>query len=232
MAGGPEVSPHSGELVAEIVISDWRTLAKLVLNPDINFGEAYADGRITISGDMVAFLEAIARSRAVRVGSGLYPWLAERWLNLTQVNSRRGSRHNIHHHYDISNEFYQLWLDPQLVYTCAYFPTPTSSLEDAQYAKLDHVCRKLRLQPGERVVEAGCGWGALGRFRFRGHGGTRRAIELPPTRQSHPSDHWGYWPGFAALHRSQPAVATESVDPKAYFPRGVHAGTPRSDGDV
>ena len=81
MAGGPEVSPHSGELVAEIVISDWRTLAKLVLNPDINFGDAYADGRITISGDMVAFLEAIARSRAVRVGSGLYPWLAERWLS-------------------------------------------------------------------------------------------------------------------------------------------------------
>ena len=178
MAGGPEVAPHSGELVAEIVISDWRTLAKLVLNPDINFGEAYADGRITISGDMVAFLEAIARSRAVRVGSGLYPWLAERWLNLTQVNSRRGSRHNIHHHYDISNEFYQLWLDPQLVYTCAYFPTPTSSLEDAQYAKLDHVCRKVRLQPGERVVEAGCGWGALALHMARQYGVKVKAFNI------------------------------------------------------
>ena len=71
------------------------------------------------------------------------------------------SRDNIRHHYDLGNAFYQLWLDRQLSYTCAYFPSPEITLEEAQIAKMDHVCRKLRLQPGEKVVEAGCGWGAL-----------------------------------------------------------------------
>jgi cyclopropane-fatty-acyl-phospholipid synthase len=76
-------------------------------------------------------------------------------------NTLAGSRENIHHHYDLSNEFYQLWLDRQLTYTCAYFTAPDLSLEEAQVAKMEHVCRKLRLQPEENVVEAGCGWGSL-----------------------------------------------------------------------
>ena len=74
------------------------------------------------------------------------------WLSKSASQTRGSDKKEVQFHYDISNEFYQLWLDPQLVYTCAYFPTPTSSLEDAQYAKLDHVCRKLRLQPGERTL--------------------------------------------------------------------------------
>ena len=64
-------------------------------------------------------------------------------------------------HYDLGNEFYRLWLDEAMVYTCAYFDDPDATLEEAQRAKLDYVCRKLQLRPGDQVIEAGCGWGAL-----------------------------------------------------------------------
>ncbi len=76
-------------------------------------------------------------------------------------NTLGRSRHNVHHHYDLGNDFYRLWLDERMVYTCAYFNTPAATLDQAQVAKLDHVCRKLRLEPGMQVIEAGCGWGAL-----------------------------------------------------------------------
>jgi len=79
----------------------------------------------------------------------------------SHLNPRSRARRNVHHHYDLGNDFYRLWLDERMVYTCAYFEQPGMSLEEAQVAKLEHVCRKLRLRPGERVVEAGCGWGAL-----------------------------------------------------------------------
>src|SRR5690606_22797116 len=85
---------------------------------------------------------------------------------------------HIHHHYDLGNDFYALWLDPQLVYTCAYFPTPDASLEAAQRAKLEHVARKLRVRPGERIVEAGWGWGALALHLARHHGARVRAFNI------------------------------------------------------
>src|SRR5207247_4190492 len=100
------------------------------------------------------------------------------WLALTQHNSLRGSRHNIQHHYDLGNDFYKLWLDRDLVYTCAYFPHPSASLETAQSAKMDHICRKVRLHPGERVVEAGCGWGALALHMARNYGAKVKAFNV------------------------------------------------------
>jgi cyclopropane-fatty-acyl-phospholipid synthase len=89
-----------------------------------------------------------------------------------------GSRRNIHHHYDLGNEFYGLWLDRQMVYTCAYFPTREASLEEAQAAKLDHVCRKLRLRAGDRVIEAGCGWGAFALHAALHYGVTVKAFSI------------------------------------------------------
>jgi cyclopropane-fatty-acyl-phospholipid synthase len=84
----------------------------------------------------------------------------------------------VHHHYDLGNDFYALWLDAQLVYTCGYFPDPDMSLDAAQEAKLDLVCRKLRLRPGEKVVEAGCGWGALALHMARQYGARVRAFNV------------------------------------------------------
>jgi cyclopropane-fatty-acyl-phospholipid synthase len=80
------------------------------------------------------------------------------------------SRENIHHHYDIGNDFYRLWLDRELVYTCAYYASPDMTLEEAQQAKMELVCRKLQLRRGDRVVEAGCGWGSLALYMARHYG--------------------------------------------------------------
>ena len=145
--------------VARVVLRDRATLLALAVNPQGAFGDAYARGRLDVQGDLVRLLELAFRARPREVGPA---WavgrLASRWL---RPNTLRGSRANIWRHYDLGNDFYRLWLDENLVYTCAYFPTPEASLEAAQIAKLEHVCRKLRLRPGERVLEVGCGWGAL-----------------------------------------------------------------------
>ena len=82
------------------------------------------------------------------------------------------------HHYDVSNEFYALWLDPRMVYSCAYFRTEGDSLETAQLQKLDHICRKLRLAPGERFLDIGCGWGALAIHAAREYGVDATGITL------------------------------------------------------
>jgi cyclopropane-fatty-acyl-phospholipid synthase len=150
--------PHP---VATLIVQDARTLLRLVLNPEIEFGDAYTEGRLLVEGDLAELVEAAFRKIPRNRTGTLYAKMISRWLRWTQNNSLRGSRHNIHRHYDVTTEFYKLWLDSQLVYTCAYFADESMTLEQAQTAKMDHVCRKLQLQPDERVVEAGCGWGAL-----------------------------------------------------------------------
>ncbi len=169
------LSPAS---VADVVIRDRRTLGKLILDPEVAFGEAYADGRIEVEGDLVALLGAVYLSMPNARPASWYARLASHWLNRTQANTLTGSRKNIHHHYDLGTDFYKLWLDPELVYTCAYFPSPSATLEEAQAAKMEHVCRKLQLQPGEKVVEAGCGWGALALYMARNYGVSVKAFNI------------------------------------------------------
>jgi len=161
-----------------IVIRDRRTLARLVLDPEVGFGDAYMEGRIEINGDLVHILEeAMSGMRSARQRSW-YNRLLGGWLQHVQANTPRGSAANIHHHYDLNTDFYKLWLDPRLVYTCAYFPAPSATLEESQQAKLEYVCRKLQLQPGERVVDAGCGWGALALYMAANYGVTVRAFNI------------------------------------------------------
>jgi cyclopropane-fatty-acyl-phospholipid synthase len=92
--------------------------------------------------------------------------------------SESSARRNVHVHYDLGNDFYRLWLDDEMVYTCAYFARPEMDLETAQRAKLDYVCRKLDLRPGEHVIEAGCGWGALALHMARSYGVTVDAYNV------------------------------------------------------
>jgi cyclopropane-fatty-acyl-phospholipid synthase len=101
-----------------------------------------------------------------------------RWRHRPRHNSLDGSRDNIHRHYDIGNRFYEMWLGRTMAYTCAYYPTPEATLDEAQTAKMDHVCRKLRLRPGETVVEAGCGWGTLALHMARHYGVKVRAFNI------------------------------------------------------
>ncbi|MGH8754536.1 MAG: class I SAM-dependent methyltransferase [Burkholderiales bacterium] len=146
-------------------------LFKLLINPELYFGDAYSNGSIEVDGDLVKFIEAVYQGLARARSTGLRSRLTG-WLNRSHLNSLSDSRENIHHHYDLGNEFYKLWLDQQMVYTCAYFSSPDITLEQAQIAKMDHVCRKLRLRPEEIVIEAGCGWGALA-LHMAAHYGVR-----------------------------------------------------------
>jgi len=146
------------------------------MNPEVGFGDAYSDGRIEMDGDLVRSLECVCQS-SPRVRN--WSWhLLSKWFDWAQANTRRGSSRNIQHHYDLSNDFYRLWLDEQMVYTCAYFPTPEASLEEAQEAKLDLVCRKLCLRPDETVVEVGCGWGALAIYMAQRYGVRVKAFNI------------------------------------------------------
>lgn len=144
--------------VATIVLSGRDDLWRLLWDPETHFGDGYASGRIDVEGDLVAALMAAYRAVGKQRRA---PW---------RGHSPRRSRSNVHRHYDLGNDFYRLWLDEHLVYTCAYFDRPERTLEEAQIAKLDYVCRKLGLQPGETVVEAGFGWGALALHMARKYG--------------------------------------------------------------
>ena len=175
---GDRVSPTGVVPVADIVIRDVPTLLKMMQNPEIGFGDGYAEGTVEVEGDLVAALEAAYRSIARSEAGNGVAGLASRWMEYLRANTPQRSRENVHHHYDLTSDFYQLWLDPQLVYTCAYFPTPSTTLEDAQIAKMDFICRKLQLQPGERVVEAGFGWGSLALHMARHYGVKVTAFNL------------------------------------------------------
>jgi cyclopropane-fatty-acyl-phospholipid synthase len=160
--------------VGTLAVRDRGALWGLVLNPELAFGEAYMAGRVAIRGDFAAVLERL--SMLSRPGP---PSVAERIaLRLSRSNGLTSARRNVHHHYDLGNDFYALWLDPQMVYTCAWYPSGRATLAEAQVAKLDLVCRKLRLRPGDRVVEAGCGWGALALHMARNYGVTVHAYNI------------------------------------------------------
>jgi len=161
--------------VATIRFADRQTLIRVLRNPEMGFGDGFTDGDITIEGDFVSALEVIYETRRTRPGRR---GLLSRWLLWAQRNTLNGSRRNIRRHYDLGNDFYKLWLDDEMQYTCAYFPDERAELEQAQLAKLDHVCRKIWLQAGETVVEAGCGWGGLALHMARNFGVNVKAFNI------------------------------------------------------
>jgi cyclopropane-fatty-acyl-phospholipid synthase len=150
--------------VADLVMRDRRALFDLVRHPSLSFGESYMNGGLDVRGDLLAFLESVYRRWEHTPYAGGKRGKA--WP-LGAGNTIRAARNNVHHHYDLGNDFYRLWLDRELLYTCAYYPTPSASLEDAQVEKMEQICRKLRLRPGERVLETGCGWGSLALYMAR-----------------------------------------------------------------
>lgn len=175
---GTECGSRDADAVGHVRVNDPATLRRMMWDPSLAFGDGYRDGTIQIDGDLTDVLESMLRGMA-KADRGAAPKTS--WRNLLlprKGHSLAESKSSVYHHYDIGNEFYRLWLDEQMVYTCAYFERPDMTIEQAQVAKFDHVCRKLRLQPGDVVAEAGCGWGAFALHMARNYGARVRAYNL------------------------------------------------------
>lgn len=173
---GTSVGDRTG---LRVHIMDRAALWQVVRNPSLHFGDLYSAGRITVDGDLVSFLErTYAALEAGRRANDSAWWRF--WVDPPRHSSSLAAAYdNIHQHYDLGNDFYAAWLDRDAMqYTCAYFPDASMTLEAAQRAKMDHVCRKLRLRPGQRVFEAGCGWGGLTLHMAREYGVHVRAWNI------------------------------------------------------
>ncbi len=163
--------------VGRVTFRDPSVLWRCMFSPEVAFGDAYSDGRMEVTGDLVSVLFCLYRAMEKSGPNAGKRGLVGR-LPRAARNTQSGSRRNIHHHYDLGNDFYKLWLDEHMVYTCAYYPNQDLSLAQAQTAKMDHVCRKLRLERGQTVVEAGCGWGALAMHMARHYGVKVKAFNI------------------------------------------------------
>jgi cyclopropane-fatty-acyl-phospholipid synthase len=141
----------------DVIVRSWRGVKALAAPALGTLARAYVHQDIDFTG---------SAKRALAVAESMVGSIAESGHSLGAGirgiwHRRRGNRVNIQHHYDVSNAFYRLWLDARMVYSCAYFHAESDTLEEAQEHKLDHICRKLRLAPGERFLDIGCGWGGL-----------------------------------------------------------------------
>ena len=138
---------------------------KLLFRPDLYFGEAYCDGNIIIeNGSLTDFLDLalmnIGRNE-LNFFSKLINKLSGSYRYLTNFNFIKKSKMNVAHHYDLSDELYDLFLDPKRQYSCAYFKKIDDTLETAQNNKIQHIIKKLNIQPNQKVLDIGCGWGSL-----------------------------------------------------------------------
>ena len=138
-----------------ILVHDGCPLLALAADPIFQFPHQFSNGTIEVEGDLVELLGLINGARPPGRLLGLIGRLVSRPWRIQKGTSLWRARQNISHHYDIGNDFYRLWLDPRMIYTCAYYESPELTLEEAQVAKMVHVCRKLEIEPGDTVIEAG-----------------------------------------------------------------------------
>lgn len=172
--------PGGGASIATLVVRSPAALARVVREPnEVGFGRSWVTGELDVEGDLAEALAASDAMRGLNLGARdkLAALAAARRLGALRLRAPEppasearlsGRRHSlrrdraaVRHHYDVSNAFYRIILGPTMVYSCAYFAGPDEGLDAAQERKLDLVCRKLRLRPGERFLDVGCGWGSL-----------------------------------------------------------------------
>jgi cyclopropane-fatty-acyl-phospholipid synthase len=185
-----------------LVFRNPEVVCSAVLGRDpLRLAEAYFRGDLDIEGDFFAALELKDHLQTLQLSVGEQIGAAAAALRLRTLNadrrhphiqrtpshgravkahSKAENRDAIHFHYDVSNEFYALWLDRAMVYSCAYFESPEVGLDAAQAAKLDHICRKLSLRPGEKFLDVGCGWGALVIHAAQRYGVQAHGVTLSP----------------------------------------------------
>jgi cyclopropane-fatty-acyl-phospholipid synthase len=176
--------PHAA-LKAMAIIHDERFFSRAAMGADVGIGESYMDGEWT-SPDMVSLVRLVTRNLRLfdsknKALSALRR-MAFRWQHRRRDNSVPGSRENIRAHYDLGNDFYRLFLDQQMMYSSGYFQKLDESLEEAQIRKMDLICRKLRIDPGDRVLEIGCGWGAFTVHAARNYGAHVTGVTISPAQ--------------------------------------------------
>ena len=165
----------------DLIVRTWSGL-RAIATPEMGaLARAYVRDQIDFTGSARRAL-AIADAMVGDIAHGRDRWLTRARLWLHQ---HRSNRANIRHHYDVSDAFYRLWLDERMIYSCAYFRTAEDTLDEAQAQKLDHICRKLRLAPGERFLDIGCGWGALILWAAERYGVEATGITLSQNQLDH-----------------------------------------------
>ena len=191
---GERIGPETGGV--GLRIADARVLRDIVLRPNIaTIGSLWAAGRLDVFGGTLFDLVEKGSRGKLKARLGALP----KWRLLLDLPSvllsgrsapatdrlagrnpyRSGSdKEAITHHYDMSNAFYRLFLDERMIYSCAYFTDWSNDIDQAQHAKLEHICRKLRLKPGERFLDIGCGWGALLIHAAKNYGVTATGVSL------------------------------------------------------
>ncbi len=170
-AGRLDPDHPSGHLDVRLRITKARTVFRLATNPDLHLGEAYMNGDLVVEqGSFYDFMELLG-SNIAALGQDPNPKVGQ-WASrfagaLAARNDPNKARANVAHHYDLSGELYRSFLDQDMQYSCAYFRTPSDDLEAAQLAKRQHIAAKLLLEPGQHVLDIGCGWGGLALFIAR-----------------------------------------------------------------
>jgi cyclopropane-fatty-acyl-phospholipid synthase len=173
-----------------IAIGSRRVMRLFLTGNMARLGEAYVEGDLTVDGRLqdilevgVELAERVGRSPLVQRVAKLGPLVRPLARLRASAHTRKSDAQAIGYHYDVSNAFYALWLDPHMIYSCAYFRTGAESIATAQEQKLDHICHKLRLKPGDRLLDIGCGWGGLLRWAARRYGVSGVGVTL--SRQQH-----------------------------------------------
>src|SRR5436190_5331705 len=161
---GPRTYGRGGGRHLTVRFTDRKVAFDILKSPSLGVGEAYMDGRLIIEdGTILDLLEMVQDSNRFEDGAQPKALMrdAKRLLRKLRRNDPRRSRRNVAHHYDLRDELYELFLDDDKQYSCAYFTDPSNSLEQAQADKKAHIAAKLALEPGQRVLDIGCGWGGM-----------------------------------------------------------------------
>ncbi|WP_457278947.1 class I SAM-dependent methyltransferase [Polaromonas sp. P5_D5] len=171
----------------KLAFSHWSSIARLKAGQIGALAEDYVEGKLQLEGAMRDVMRAVTKllpGNPVQSDTGWWSGLLHRAKSLAAHTQSRDAA-QIQFHYDVSDAFYALWLDPRRVYSCAYYSDNAMTLAQAQEAKLDHICRKLMLKPGERFLDIGAGWGALLMWAAEHYGVDATGITLSKNQHAH-----------------------------------------------
>lgn len=198
--------PASGIPVFRLVLNHPGSLRRIFAPPiELSLGRAFIYGDFDIEGDIFSAYALIEGMATRGFSAGEMAGLFRRALALPKedpkrpfargparlrgrVHSKERDRAAVQYHYDVGNDFYTLWLDRNLQYSCGYFSRPTDDIDTAQEHKMEHICRKLRLKPGDRLLDIGCGWGGLAIYAATRYGVQALGVSLSKNQVAYAQD--------------------------------------------